>query len=165
MWSHLPIEVGHLSTLSAYTGTRSSARQASKKLSEGPESEATATDTVKQEDDLFSDGFPDDEPLPYLWLDKSLLSEQSEPDPDIQLAFNAQLSASPDEMADRKAVAQWALRTRDPRGRDERQATPKTISFGGTNVKPTGLAAHGHDQGAKNPAYDPKAFEIAAGYG
>ncbi|KAG6041584.1 hypothetical protein E4U39_006510 [Claviceps sp. Clav50 group G5] len=143
MWSHLPIEVGHLFTLSAYTGTRSSARQASKKLSEGPESEATATDTVKQEDDLFS----------------------GEPDPDIQLAFNAQLSASPDEMADRKAVAQWALRTRDPRGRDERQATPKTISFGGTNVKPTGLAAHGHDQGAKNPAYDPKAFEIAAGYG
>ncbi|KAG6058292.1 hypothetical protein E4U33_007294 [Claviceps sp. LM78 group G4] len=53
-------------SLGAYTETRSSARQASKKLSEGPESEATATNTVKQEDDLFSGAFPDDEPLQYL---------------------------------------------------------------------------------------------------
>ncbi|KAG6214190.1 hypothetical protein E4U50_000567 [Claviceps purpurea] len=43
------------------TASRSSARQASKKLDEEPDSKATAANCVQQEEDVVPGTFPDDE--------------------------------------------------------------------------------------------------------
>ncbi|KAG6199601.1 hypothetical protein E4U50_007322, partial [Claviceps purpurea] len=98
--------------------TRSSARLASKELSEEPEREATATDIVKEEDDLCPGAFPNDEHRvaalssteiadDSLIDESSLLREQSETDVDSQFAVDAQLMASTEEMVNQE-TPQWA---------------------------------------------------------
>ncbi|KAG5918189.1 hypothetical protein E4U61_001998 [Claviceps capensis] len=92
------------------TASRSSACQVSKKLDKALKSEATAINNVKQKEDLFPGAFPDDEPNVALspteqaddsLIDESaLLSDSSEPTYDTQIALDAQLSASSEEMAD-----------------------------------------------------------------
>lgn len=162
---------------------RSSACQASKKLDKAPKSEATAINNVKQKEDFFPGTFPDDEPNVALspteqaddsLIDESaLLSGSSEPTSDIQIALDAQLSASSEEMADQEAIPQWAqlliarvsALEKSIYTLNAREATLDTSSLGGTNFKSKGLAAHkylrpyGKDEDAPNEDYDPRARE------
>ncbi|KAG6088375.1 hypothetical protein E4U31_000187, partial [Claviceps sp. LM219 group G6] len=93
---------------------RSSARLASKKLSEEPEREATATRTVKEEDDLCPGAFPHDEhrvvaqPSTEIADDSSIDESSLPPEPpetdiNTQVAVDAQLLASTEEMANEEA--------------------------------------------------------------
>ncbi|KAG6094869.1 hypothetical protein E4U30_002956 [Claviceps sp. LM220 group G6] len=82
---------------------RSSARLASRELSEEPEREATAIRTVKEEDGLCPGAFPNDEhrivarPSTEI-ADDSLLDESSLIPEQLELDVNAQLMASTEEM-------------------------------------------------------------------
>ncbi|KAG6218254.1 hypothetical protein E4U26_007654, partial [Claviceps purpurea] len=94
--------------------TRSSPRLASRELSEEPEREATATRTVKEEDDLCPGAFPDDEhrvvaqPSTEIADDSSIDESSLPPEPpetdiDTQVAVDAQHLASTEEMANEEA--------------------------------------------------------------
>lgn len=170
--------------------TRSSARLASRELSEEPEREATATRTVKEEDDLCPGAFPDDEhrvvaqPSTEIADDSSIDESSLPPEPpetdiDTQVAVDAQLLASTEEMANEEAPSWFqpmldrltalersstrAASTTSPSS--EGRGTRETSAVGGTGSKSTGLAAskkldpYGDSQDAKNPDFDPKARE------
>ncbi|KAG5922269.1 hypothetical protein E4U61_005508 [Claviceps capensis] len=167
--------------------TRSSARLASRELSEEPEREATATRTVKEEDDLCPGAFPNDEhrvvALPRTEIaddslidESSLPPEQPETDVDTQVAVDAQLMASTEEMTNQEPPP-WAQAMFDKLTALERNSTPETSTtssssesygtreasaVGGTGSKSTGFAAnkwldpYGDSQDAENPKFDPK---------
>ncbi|KAG5945883.1 hypothetical protein E4U60_004811 [Claviceps pazoutovae] len=147
--------------------TRSSARLASRELSEEPEREATATRTVKEEDDLCPGAFPNDEHRvvalpPTETADDSLIDESSLPpeqpktDVDTQVAVDAQLMASTEEMTNQEpppwvqaifdeltALERNSTReTSTTSSSSERNGTREASTVGGTGSKSTGFAAN-----------------------
>ncbi|CCE32599.1 uncharacterized protein CPUR_06461 [Claviceps purpurea 20.1] len=147
--------------------TRSSARLASRELSEEPEREATATRTVKEEDDLCPGAFPDDEhrvvaqPSTEIADDSSIDESSLPPEPletdiDTQVAVDAHLLASTEEMANEEAPSWFqplleriTALERSPTGRP---VPPLQAARDVGPEKPV-------PQEAKNPDFDPKARE------
>ncbi|KAG6241935.1 hypothetical protein E4U23_007054 [Claviceps purpurea] len=151
------------------TASRSSARQASKKLDEEPDSKATAANCVQQEEDVVPGTFPDDEhniALPSIEQANDSYTDESSVLSDFtQLAVNDQILRDTQpippskEMADAEPPA-WALpliaalplleQLKPDQAKEKkkeqsvpRHSTPAEHSaFGGTDFKPTGHAAH-----------------------
>ncbi|KAG6192903.1 hypothetical protein E4U10_003982 [Claviceps purpurea] len=145
------------------TASRSSARQASKKLDEEPDGATTSANRVKQEEDVVPGTFPDDEhniALPSIeqandpYTDESsLLSDFTQLAVNDQILRDTQPSPPPKEMADDEPHA-WALpliaRLKPEEAKEkkkeqsaQRHGTPAEHSaFGGTDFKPIGHAAH-----------------------
>ncbi|KAG6209592.1 hypothetical protein E4U50_002912 [Claviceps purpurea] len=145
------------------TASRSSARQASKKLDEEPDGATTSANRVKQEEDVVPGTFPDDEhniALPSneqandSYTDESsLLSDFTQLGVNDQILRDTQPSPPPKEMADDEPPA-WALpliaRLKPEEAKEkkkeqsaQRHGTPAEHSaFGGTDFKPIGHAAH-----------------------
>ncbi|KAG6091859.1 hypothetical protein E4U31_007119 [Claviceps sp. LM219 group G6] len=143
--------------------TRSSARLASREMSEEPEREATATHTVKEEDDLCPDAFPNNE--------HRVVAQPSTEIADASLvAVDAYLLASTEKKTNEESPS-WAQpifdkmaalernstrATSATSSRSEGRETRETSAVGGTGSKSTGLAAskkldpYGDSQDAEN---------------
>ncbi|KAG6086165.1 hypothetical protein E4U33_007811 [Claviceps sp. LM78 group G4] len=154
--------------------TRSCARLASRELSEEPEREATATRTVKEQDDLCSGAaFPNDEHLalpPTEIADDSLIDESSLPpeqpeiDVDTQVAVDAQLMRLSAAQPERSEPPPRAAREMGPVTRETSAANTRE-TVGDTGSKSTDFAAtkkldpYGISQDAENPKFNPKPRE------